>query len=219
MTFQSAQAGPVERLTLDRPPVNALDWEAVEALAAHFEARPKDQPLVIRGSGKAFSAGVDVKAFAAYNARERVEFFSAITRMIKALCAIDAPVVAGLNGHAFGGGFVLALCADYRIAAAVDAQFGLTEAQAGIPFPDGALAVITAELPPPLLRHMTLSSATLFGETLRAHQVLDEIVPDQELLSRTISMAEKLAGQRAFPAVKAQIRGALRERLKTMKTN
>src|ERR1700758_3958351 len=85
-----------------------------------------------------------------------------ITRMVARLLAIPAPVVAAMNGHALGGGFVLMLACDYRIAAAVEAaKLGMTEAKAGIPFPAGPLEVMRHELRPEMLRRLTLTGAVL----------------------------------------------------------
>ena len=213
MTFRSEERDGAELLTLDIPPLNTLEIEAVRALEAHFTTRPADRPLLLTGSGRAFSAGVDVKAFTSYSETERDAFFKAITRMVAALCATKAPVVAALNGHAMGGGFVLALCADYRIAVEDGAKFGLTEAAAGVPFPAGPVEVVAAEIPAALRRHMTLTSAVIPAATLREHLVFDEIAPADGLLERAETRLRALAAQPAFAAVKAQTRGPLIRRL------
>ncbi|MGG6549668.1 UNVERIFIED_CONTAM: enoyl-CoA hydratase/isomerase family protein, partial [Prevotella sp. 15_C9] len=77
--------------------------------------------------------------------------------MVARLLAIETPVVAAINGHALGGGFVLMLACDYRLGAdTAAAKLGMTEAQAGIPFPAGPLEVMRHELAPTLLRRLTL---------------------------------------------------------------
>ena len=134
--------------------------------------------------------------------------------MVARLLAIPAPVVAAINGHALGGGFVLMLACDYRIAADIDtAKLGMTEAQAGIPFPAGPLEVIRHELAPELLRRLTLTSAVLNPRELLEVQILDAIRPTEELRPSAISLAKSLAAQPGFAAVKRQIRGGLAERV------
>jgi len=134
--------------------------------------------------------------------------------MMARLLAIPAPVVAAINGHALGGGFVLMLACDYRIAADIDtAKLGMTEAQAGIPFPAGPLEVIRHELAPELLRRLTLTSAVLNPRELLEVQILDAIRPTEELRPSAISLAKSLAAQPGFAAVKRQIRGGLAERV------
>lgn len=197
-------------LTLDRPPLNTLDHEAVAALTTRFEACDAVRPVILTGAGRAFSAGVDTKAFAAYDAGARRRFFAAITGMTRALIAIDAPVIAAVNGHALGGGLVLALAADYRLIAEGDARLGLTEARAGVPFPAGPMEIIKAELPAPLMRSLVLSSRVVASDELLRHAVFDEIVPGDQLRAASIARARDMASQPAFAAVKRQTRAALR---------
>ncbi|MCI4644467.1 MAG: enoyl-CoA hydratase/isomerase family protein [Hyphomonadaceae bacterium] len=200
-------------LTLDRPPVNTLDLDAVTALREAFHAHPDDTPLILTGAGKAFCAGVDTKAFMAYDGRERAALFDAITAMAALLVSIRAPVIAAINGHALGGGLVLSLCADYRLAAEGPHKFGLTEAAAGVPFPAGPVEIIRHEVPAALLRQLTLSSRVVSAQDLARHSVIDEILPADRLLTEATDRAEQLASQPAFSQVKAQMRGQLAQRL------
>ena len=216
MALDFEQHETITRLTLNYPPRNALDLDAIVELGTLFEAYPSDRPLIITGAGEAFSAGVDVKAFASYSDETRAAFFKAITRMTAALCGIATPVVAAVNGHALGGGLVLTLCADYRIAVDADYKFGLTEARAGVPFPEGPIEIIKAEVPAALLRHLTLSSSVVRAHLLHEHCVLDELVEPDLLKARAEEVAVDLAAQPAFGAVKRQIRGELIERLSAL---
>jgi enoyl-CoA hydratase len=204
-------------ITIDRPPVNALDLDTILALdrafAALAQACPKNG-VVLTGGGQVFSAGVDTRAFAGYSREQRHAMVLAITRMVSHLLAIPVPVVAAVNGHALGGGFVLMLGCDYRIAAQSEAtKLGMTEARAGIPFPAGPLEVMRHELSSEVLRIMTLSSAVLTVSELLQARVLDAQCPAAELQSQAIATAKSLSSQPAFRAVKRQIRGGLADRL------
>jgi len=147
---------------LARPPVNALDLSMIEELESTFARLANAAPrigVVLTGAGNTFSAGVDTKAFVSYSREERHHMVLAITRMTAALLALPCPLIAAVNGHALGGGFVLMLCCDYRLVADDDAlRLGLTEARAGVPFPAGPIAIMKHEMPEGLLRQMTLSS-------------------------------------------------------------
>jgi enoyl-CoA hydratase len=204
-------------ITIDRPPVNALDLDMIIALEQAFAAAARDAPkngVVLTGGGNVFSAGVDTRAFAGYGSDQRRAMVLAITRMVAQLLSIPSPVVAGINGHALGGGFVLMLGCDYRIAAVSEAaKLGMTEAQAGIPFPAGPLEIMRHELSPELLRLMTLTSAVLSPREFLQARVLDSLCASEDLTTRAVAVATSLAGQPGFRAVKRQIRGPLAERL------
>jgi enoyl-CoA hydratase len=132
--------------------------------------------------------------------------------MTARILAIRAPVIAAIPGHAIGGGFVLTLCADYRVA--VDdaaARFALGEAKAGVPFPAGPMAIIRHELDAPLLRRLTLSGAVVSSSELVAQGIYDAALPSAEIFPAAVAAARELSAQPAWRAVKAQLRGALSE--------
>ena len=223
MTVATSTIDETLLVSIDRPPVNALDLEAVTALESAFTEAGRKAPrngVVLSGGGEVFSAGVDTRAFAAYGRDQRHEMVRAITRMVARLLAIPVPVVAAVNGHALGGGFVLMLSCDYRIATDAEAaRLGMTEAKAGIPFPAGPLEVMRHELAPELLRRLTLSSAVLGTPELMAARVIDELSTAAEVRPRSIAAARSLAAQPAFGAVKRQIRGGLAERVAALAAN
>jgi enoyl-CoA hydratase len=217
MTVNTATIDETLLLTIDRPPVNALDLEAIVALEQVFATAARAIPrggVVLTGGGAVFSAGVDTRAFASYSREQRQAMARAITQMVAQVLAMPVPVVAAVNGHALGGGFVLMLACDYRIGADVPAaKLGMTEAQAGIPFPAGPLEVMRHELAPEPLRRLTLSSAVLSMRELLAIWTIDELCAVDDLRSRALVQAKRLAAQPAFRAVKRQIRGGLAQRL------
>jgi enoyl-CoA hydratase len=212
MPIEVRQADGVSVVVINRPKWNLLDMEMIEQLSAAFEQHDPEQPVVLAGEGEAFSAGVDTKAFAQYDAGRRVELAQKITGMTARILAIRAPVVAAIPGHAIGGGFVLTLCADYRVA--VDdaaARFALGEAKAGVPFPAGPMAIIRHELDAPLLRRLTLSGAVVSSSELVAQGIYDAALPLAEVFPAAVAAARELNAQPAWRAVKQQLRGALSE--------
>jgi enoyl-CoA hydratase len=200
----------VRTITMAREPMNTVDLETVEALTGAYEAHPRDTPLVLAGANGVFSAGVDAKAFMLYEPAKRVQMARAITRMVAGLLSIPAPVVAAIPGHALGGGLVMALCCDYRVATDSEAaKFGLFEAKAGIAFPSGPAEIVRQELPAPLLRLLTLASRSMTSAELLRHAVFDELAPPEQLADLARERARSLAAQPGFQAVKAQMRGGL----------
>lgn len=204
-------------VTMDRAPVNALDIDTIIDLEGAFSSLVQSPPtagVVLVGRGSVFSAGVDTRAFGSYDRERRKQMVLAITRMTSALLAIPVPVVAAVNGHALGGGFVLMLACDCRLASDADTiKLGMTEAQAGIPFPAGPMEIVRHELGPELLRRMTLASTVMTSKELHGLAVVDELSPTTDLTAIALRRAKTLAAQPGFHAVKQQIRGALAARV------
>jgi enoyl-CoA hydratase len=204
-------------VSLARPPVNALDLPVIEQLESTFARLASAAPrigVVLTGAGNTFSAGVDTKAFVSYSREERRRMALAITRVTSALLALPCPLIAAVNGHALGGGFVLMLCCDCRLVADDDAlRLGLTEARAGVPFPVGPIAIMKHEMPAALLRQMTLSSRVVSPRDLVQHGVADALASKEQILENAIAAARDLAAQPAFEVVKKQVRGGLAAKL------
>jgi enoyl-CoA hydratase/carnithine racemase len=125
-TMRLEFSGPVARLTLERPHVlNAGDRRWVADLNACVQAiagQPAVRVAVLRGAGRAFSTGVDLKALAAgdFDLPDFVAWEDAMT----AIERLDVLFVAAINGHCLGGGLQLTLVCDYRLAVE-DARLGL----------------------------------------------------------------------------------------------
>lgn len=203
----------VATVSIERPPVNALDLPMIEQLESAFARLAGTPPrfgTVLTGAGKTFSAGVDTRAFMSYDRDTRRRMVLAITRMTSAMLSLPCPLVAAVNGHALGGGFVLMLCCDYRLAVDDGAlRMGLTEARAGVPFPAGPVAIMRQEMPAALLRQLTLSSAVVGPRELVPHGVIDRLSEAGGIVEQAVAVARDLASQPAFGTVKRQVRGAL----------
>src|SRR5204862_4348449 len=87
--------------------------------------------VVVTGAGKAFSAGADLKERRAMTLEQTWAFLDVLNRLMNAVAAFPRPVIAAINGAAFGGGLELALACDLRIAADT-AELGLVETRLGI---------------------------------------------------------------------------------------
>src|SRR5262247_2326993 len=111
-------AGGVCTLTLDRPDkLNALDTAAFETLDAHLGALERDEGsvgcVVLRGAGKAFCAGADLKALGEATEKSPPAFKP---RVIERLALLKQPVIAAVHGVCFTGGLELALACDFIVA-------------------------------------------------------------------------------------------------------
>lgn len=171
MTIALAEQRGVLTVTLSRPEArNALTMKMVEELGTAFtaaEAREDLRALVLRGSGKNFCAGADLKdllrargdhdAIAATNA--------AFGRLCAAFARLSVPTICVLTGAVLGGGFGLACACDFALADE-SASFGL---------PETSLGVAPAQIAPFLIERLGFSQAkrlALMGGTVHAQEAL-----------------------------------------------
>ena len=133
--------GQIARITLARPPVNALDPELCDDLtrAVRQAAEQGAAGIVLAGGPKVFSAGLDVPFLLSLgDDRARVRSaWQAFFAAARTLASSPVPVVAAIAGHAPAGGCVLALCCDYRVMAEGPYRIGLNETQVGLVAPEG----------------------------------------------------------------------------------
>jgi enoyl-CoA hydratase len=126
------------------------------------------------------------------------------------------PVVAAVNGHAIGGGCVLACCADVRVMADGDGQIGLAELRVGVPFPRAALEIVRYAVGGVWARRLALGGQTYRPQQAAELGLVDEVVPADELFERAKTAARTLAEQSpadTFTVTKAQLHRDAIERI------
>ena len=196
MAFENMQLekrGHVAILTLNRPPANAINLVTVRELVTaldEVEADLESRVLVITGAGeKGFSAGFDVSDAA------NVEIIGPLgsdtwTRIDR----FPKPVIAAINGFAFGGGCELALACHFRIMSdAPKAKIGLTELDLGIIPGWGGTQRLAR-----VVGKAKALDLILFGKRLTAQEALaiglvNEVTPADEVLQRAVAFGERLA--------------------------
>ena len=198
-------------VSIDRPPANALSAELLEEGAALVEDLRSDVPaaVVITGTGRFFSGGMDLKLAPTLSPAEQARTVNGINALFSSWYALPRPVVAAVNGHAVAGGLILALCADLRVCGPA-LNLGLTEARVGLPYPVAAMGVAKAELAPAAVRRLVLEASLIDPETALAMGVVDEIVAADDVLPRALELAKGLGElpAKAYEQVKYQLRGA-----------
>jgi enoyl-CoA hydratase/carnithine racemase len=184
------QAGPIARLTINRPHVlNAMDTDAHEALSDcldRCEADPRVRVVVLTGAGdRAFSVGRDLNAIAMENALgpdaklALEERWSGIRRLTDRL-DFTKPLIARVNGLALGGGFEIALACDLIIAADT-ASFALPEPKRGlIPFA-GGVHRLPRQIPLKTALGYLLTGRSMTSERAHALGLVNAVVPVDEL--------------------------------------
>ncbi len=205
---RTERRGKVFEITIDRPPVNAINTETGAALYEAFAALRDDPGLtvgLITGTGeRCFSAGWDLKEAAeTFDGMDAPELmgqtpggFAGFTEMWN----LYKPVIAAVNGHTIGGGFEIALASDIVIA--VDwAEFWLPEMERGF-LPDaGAVQRLPKKIPQNVAlemmytgRHLTAAEAARWGFV---HRVVspDELMTSAREIAEHVSEGAPLALQ------------------------
>ena len=158
MIETSAENG-VFTLTLNRPPLNILNLEMLSELGAALDAAAGNSVLVLKGRGKAFSAGADVGDHLPDKAARMLSVFHGAVRKLD---AFEGIVVACVDGAALGGGCELVLPADVVLASS-KAQFGQPEIQLGV-FPPVAMVLLPMICPAGAARELLLSGRAIDAE-------------------------------------------------------
>jgi enoyl-CoA hydratase/carnithine racemase len=190
--------------------VNALDLEMVTAIAETFreiDAGPY-RGVVLTGSGRAFSAGVDLWRVVESGPDDVRTYLPGLVAAFEAVFTVGKPAVAAVNGHAIAGGAILVSGCDRRLMAAGAGRIGVSELLVGVPFPASALEIVRFALGPVRAREAVLTGATYDPEAALAHGFVDEVVAEGELLERAVAAADRLATVPAdtFRFTKRQLR-------------
>ncbi|WIM99695.1 enoyl-CoA hydratase/isomerase family protein [Actinoplanes oblitus] len=198
--------------------VNALDLELLERLTATFAALDTGpaRAVVFTGSGRVFSAGVDLWRVIDGGAAYVHAFLPALEAAFLAVFAAGKPVVAALNGHAIAGGAVLAAACDHRIMAGGAGRIGVTELRVGVPFPATALEILGYAYGEPQARRQVLAADTLEPAAALAAGRIDGITPPESLVDDAVAVARRLAALTpagTFRLTKAQLQATVRRRL------
>ncbi len=203
--------GEILVVTLDRPKANAIDAPTSRALYAAF-ARLRDDPAlrvgILTGAGERFfSAGWDLKAAAAGEPPDAdwgPGGFAGMTRMFD----LGKPVIAAVNGMAYGGGFELALAPDLMVVAD-HAVFALTEAKLGLVADAGGMLRIPARIPRAIALELLLTGRPMSAEEAGRWGLANRVVPGAEVLSAALDLAAQICA--CAPLSVAAVLEVLRE--------
>lgn len=199
-----SRQGRVALITLNRPAqLNALNDALMDALGDALRALDADDgvgAIVITGSAKAFAAGADIAAMADWSYMD-VYRSGFITRNWESIRQVRKPVLAAVAGYAMGGGCELALACDI-IVAAESARFALPEIKLAMLPGAGGTQRLPRAIGKAKAMDMCLSARMLDAHEADRYGLVSRVVPDAELMERTLALAEQIAGYSA-PALAA----------------
>jgi enoyl-CoA hydratase/carnithine racemase len=185
--------GQVEVLTLNRPEArNAVNGEVAAQITAALDALDEDKDLrviILTGAGdKAFSAGMDLKAFGAGTGGPVTGgggFAGFVHR------PIPVPVIAAVNGPALAGGFELVLACDL-VVAAEHAVFGVPEVKRGLLAAGGGLVRLPKRLPMAAAMELVLTGDSITAARAQELGLVNRVVPADRVLDEALALAERI---------------------------
>ncbi|MED0660531.1 enoyl-CoA hydratase [Bacillus smithii] len=189
--------GKILILTLNRPEsLNAFSEDMLIGLREQLQQAGEDdsvKAIVIRGSGRAFSAGGDVKSMANRTDIASVyDLVGHLNQCILTVQEVEKPIVAAVHGYAAGAGFNLALASDF-ILASDESKFILSFAQVGLISDGGGLHFLPKILGPHKVKELFFLAEPIPAKEALALGIINRVVPIEELQDEVISFAVRLS--------------------------
>jgi enoyl-CoA hydratase len=189
-----ACAEGIARITMDDDKLNVMSLAMLEALQAAFDRAEKDQAVVILRSGRpnVFTAGFDLKVFAANDAPGGYAMVKAGGELALRLLSFPTPVLGVMEGHAFPMGTFLLLASDVRVAAMGPHRMGLNEVAIGIAPPGFAVEIARSRIHPAWLSRTVTTGEMFEPEDAVTAGFLDRVIAPDELEKEVNAIADAL---------------------------
>jgi enoyl-CoA hydratase len=195
--------GNVSVVAFNKPEVlNAIDSRCGQALVDRLQeadADPETGAIVLTGTGRAFSAGGDIRNMGKQPLVERVNHRD--WDLTYQILAIEKPLIAMVNGAAIGLGLTIALLCDC-VFASVDAKLGDTHVLFGLVAGDGCAVTLPLLIGPHRAKELMMSGRLFTGAEAEQLGIVNHAVPMDELTAKTMDFAHDVASKPAF-AVRA----------------
>ena len=214
--IHSEQRGRTTILRVEHGKVNAIDTELLTELAERLDEieRSSATAVVLTGTGKAFSAGVDLFRVLDGGQAYVDGFLTALSATLLRLFTFPRPVVAAVNGHAIAGGCIVVWTCDYKVMAEGTGRVGVTELLVGVPFPAAPLEIVRFAVPGQYVQEVLYTGQTYDPGEAHRRGLVDEVVAPEALLDRACAVATRFGAipADAFRIVKKQLRAPVLDR-------
>jgi enoyl-CoA hydratase/carnithine racemase len=202
--------GAIGRLTLNRPDrlnaIGAAMLQEIAEAARWFDEHRELRSVIVRGAGRAFSAGADLRdspAAAASVASGRSWLYRREAgqyglRAADALEQMRAVTIAQVHGYAVGGGVVLVAACDLRVVAE-DASFFIPEIELGIPLAWGGIPRLVREIGPAMTKELLMTCRRFTPQEAKALGFVNRVVPADRLEAEAGQLAREIASKPSVP--------------------
>src|SRR3954464_16010511 len=186
--------GRMAILTLNRPEArNAVNGDVAKGMEAAIDRLEEDDDVwvgILTHNGPVFSAGADLKAISAGNARDLQTPRGGFARLVQR--PRTKPLIAAIDGPALAGGCVIALACDL-IVASTQARFGVPEVKRSLVAAAGALFRLPRALPRNVALEMLMTGDPISAERAAHYGLVNEIVEPGQALSGALALADRIA--------------------------
>jgi len=185
----------IATIRLDRPPMNALNAQVqdeIAAAAAEVDADPAVRAVVLYGGENVFAAGADIKEMAEARFAQVALDSRRLQASFTAVAGIGKPVVAAVTGYALGGGLELALCADFRVAGE-SARVGQPEILLGIIPGAGGTQRLPRLIGPARAKDIVFTGRFVAAAEALQIGLVDTVVPDAEVYQAARGLVARYA--------------------------
>lgn len=180
-------------VTLDRPPVNAVNGDMYREIRDFFGDFDLNLPgvsvVVVTGRGRHFCAGNDLAEFVEMTPANAPGRMKTVREAFWAIYDCPAPVIAAVNGSALGTGLAIVASCDFAVCGR-SAQFGCPEVSIGVM---GAAKHLSRLLPQPLVRYLYFNAEPMAAADMERFGAVLKVVPDEELLTEAMAVATRIA--------------------------
>jgi len=151
---------------------------------------------------KNFSQGIDVEwiggKLAAQENEDVISFMHGMNDIFKRLLLFPVPVIAAINGHAYGNGAIISCACDFRFMRKDRGFFCFPEVDVSIPFLPGMIGFVRKAVPEPLFNQMLLSGQRMAAPDLESANVIVKACEKETLLPEAIAYASSFAKKRGI---------------------
>ena len=186
-------------VTIDHPPMNALDVATKEDIGAIFneldQRREEIRVVILHGAGeKAFAAGADIKTFLELTPDTAKRRLMRSHQIYATVENFQWPVIAAIHGYCLGAGLELALCCDIRYAEQ-SAKLGFPEVNLSV-FPgNGGTRRALYHMPLGKLKEWVYTGAIVQASEALEYGLVERVVPDGTVMEQAMELAHKIAGK------------------------
>lgn len=169
---------------------NLTMFGELAAIMDHIEQDPDIRVGILTGQGKSFCAGVDIESFAFGPVINSYVFIKQCMEAFRSVEEVSKPIIAAVNGYAFGFGLEIGLSCDITLASE-KATFGLAEIKHGV------LPAITVTRGLETIGRKSVSYLAMTGDTIGAQEAMqmgfvNKVVPHEKLMEEALAVANKI---------------------------